>query len=132
MGALLPILRDLFEYTTLALITLFDVPQAHGQSAKSFSAVKPPVSMIRRHKWITYVVLVKLCMPKLAVPTFKETDGVFVDGTVEAVLSVCALLISAKPRVQVSSLVQVWQRCAAMEDRNELFLEYRQGDRTAE
>jgi hypothetical protein len=37
-----------------------------------------------------------------------------------------------KAQVRVCSLGQVWQRSPAMGDRNKLFLEYRQGDRTAD
>ena len=37
---------------------------------------------------------------------------------------------SDKAPVRASSLIQVWQRSAAMEDRDELFLEYRQRDWT--
>jgi hypothetical protein len=51
-GAPSHILRDLTEYATLASITSFDVPQAHGQRAKPFTAVRGQASM---------------CMPKLVV-----------------------------------------------------------------
>jgi hypothetical protein len=60
------ILRDLSEYATLAFITSFDVPRAHGQSAKHFTAVQAPASMTPQHKRITYIALASMCMPKLA------------------------------------------------------------------
>jgi hypothetical protein len=87
--------------------------------------------MTPQHKETTCIALAKMCMPKLAelFLQFKEEDEVFADGTVGAVLSAYAVLIKL---VQVSSLGQVWQRSPVMEDRNKLFLEYRQGDWTAD
>jgi hypothetical protein len=54
-------------------------------------------------------------MPKLAelFRQLKQKDAVFVDGTVGAVLP--AVRCPDKAQVRVSSLVQVWQRSAAME-----------------
>jgi hypothetical protein len=87
--------------------------------------------MTPQHKRITYIALAKMCMPKLAelFRQFKEKDEVFGDGTVGAVLSVYAVPIKLKYECPP---VQFWQRSAAMEDRSELFLEYCQGDQTAD
>jgi hypothetical protein len=96
-----------------------------------FAVVQAPASMTPQHKETTYIALAKMCMPKLAelFLQFKEEDEVFADGTVGAVLSAYAVRIKL---VRVSSLGQVWQRSPVMEDRNKLFLEYRQGDWTAD
>jgi hypothetical protein len=93
------------EYATLAFIASFDVPQAHGQSAKPFSAFSAPASMTPQHKRITYIALAKMCMPKLAelFLRFKERDEVFVDGTVDAVLSAYAVPIKFKYECPPSS-----------------------------
>jgi hypothetical protein len=94
-GAPSHILRDLSEYTTLAFIASFDVPQVHRQGAM---AVQAPLTTPSQHKRITYIALAKMCMPRLAelFLQFKEKDEVFVEGTVEAVLSAYAVPIKLK------------------------------------
>ena len=54
--------------------------------------------MLPQHQRITYIALAKMCMPRLAelFLKFKEEDEVFVDGTVEAVLSAYAVPIKLK------------------------------------
>ena len=96
------ILRDLSEYATLAFIASFDVPQARsqqsaepsttGQAPTTTTAPSPP------RKRITYIALAKMCMPKLAelFLRFRENDEIFVDGSVEAVLSAYAVPIKLK------------------------------------
>ncbi len=63
-----------------------------------FTAIHAPASMTPQHKRITYIALTKTCMPRLAelILQFKEKDEVFVDGTVEAVLSAYAVPIKLK------------------------------------
>ena len=97
-GAPSHILRDLSEYATLAFIASFDVPQVHRQGAKPFTVVQAPASTPPQHKRITYIALTKMCMPRLAelLLQFKEKDEVFVEGTVEAVLSAYAVPIKLK------------------------------------
>jgi hypothetical protein len=98
-GAPSHILRDMSEYTTLAFIASFDVPQVHRQGAMQPSmTVQAPATTMPQHKRITYIALAKMCMPRLAelFLQFKENDEVFVDGTVEAVLSAYAVPIKLK------------------------------------
>ena len=61
--------------------------------------------MTPQHKRITYIALAKICMPKLAelFLQFKERDEVFVDGTVDAVLSAYAVPIKFKYECPPSS-----------------------------
>jgi hypothetical protein len=61
--------------------------------------------MTPQHKRITYIALAKMCMPKLAelFLQFKEKDEVFVDGTVDAVLSSYAVPIKLKYECPPSS-----------------------------
>jgi hypothetical protein len=97
-GAPSHILRDLSEYSTLAFIASFDVPQVHRQGAKPSTVVQAPLTTPSQHKRITYIALAKMCMPRLAelFLQFKEKDEVFVEGTVEAVLSAYAVPIKLK------------------------------------
>jgi hypothetical protein len=98
-GAPSHILRDMSEYATLAFIASFDVPQVHRQGTKQPSmTVQAPATTMPQYKRITYIALAKMCMPKLAelFLQFKEKDEVFVDGTVEAVLSAYAVPIKLK------------------------------------
>ena len=99
-GAPSLILRDLSEYTTLAFIASFDVPQVHKHSAEPSIATQASDSTTTapQRKRITYIALAKLCMPKLAelFLQFKDKDEIFVDGTVEAVLSAYAVPIKLK------------------------------------
>ena len=114
-GAPSHILRDLSEYTTLAFIASFDVPQVHRQSAKPSMAVQAPLTTPSQHKRITYIALAKLCMPKLAelFLQFKEKDEVFVEGTVEAVLSAYAVPIKLKydcpPPSKFGNALPLWK-----------------------
>ena len=99
-GAPSHILRDLSEYTTLAFIASFDVPQTHKHSAEPSIAAQASDSMttVPQRKRVTYIALAKMCMPKLAelFLRFKDKDEIFVDGTVEAVLSAYAVPIKFK------------------------------------
>ncbi|KAH9955055.1 hypothetical protein BC827DRAFT_1262095 [Russula dissimulans] len=97
-GATSYILGDLSEYATLAFIPSFDVPRMPKQDAKPSTTAPAPVTTPPRQKRITYIALAKMCMPKLAelFLRFKERDEIFVDGTVEAVLSAYAVPIKLK------------------------------------
>ena len=99
-GAPSLILRDLSEYTTLAFIASFDVPQAHKHSAEPSVATQAsdPATTAPQRKRITYIALAKICMPKLAelFLGFKGKDEIFADGAVEAVLSAYAVPIKLK------------------------------------
>ena len=94
------ILRDLSEYATLTFIASFDIPQAHKHDAEPCIATQASGSRTTapQRKRITYIALAKMCRPKLAelFLRFKDKDEVFVDGTVEAVLSAYAVPIKVK------------------------------------
>lgn len=70
------VMRDLSEYATLPFIAAFDVP------AQPKSQATP--------KRITYIAISKMTMPMLVnlFLRFKDQTEVYVDGTLEAVLSV--------------------------------------------
>ena len=87
------ILRDLSEYATLAFIASFDAP---NYGTKFSASTSPPTS--QQQKRVTYIALAKMCMPKLAdlFLQFKDKDEVFVDESVEAVLSAYAVPIKLK------------------------------------
>ena len=89
--------RHLSEYATLAFIASFDVPHAHKHSAEPSIATQASDSMTTapQRKRITYIAVAKLCTPKLAelFLQFKDKDEIFVDGTVEAILSAYAVPI---------------------------------------
>lgn len=70
------VMRDLSEYATLPFIAAFDVP------AQPKSQTTP--------KRITYIAISKMTMPMLVnlFLRFKDQTEVYVDGTLEAVLSV--------------------------------------------
>ena len=100
-GAPSCIVRDLSEYATLAFIASFDVPQARRQSAEPSMVVQAPppaTTTPPAQKRITYIALAKMCMPRLAelFLRFKDKDEIFVDGSVEAVLSAYAVPIKLK------------------------------------
>jgi hypothetical protein len=84
-----------------------------------------------QQKRITYIAVAKMYMPKLAelFSQFKDKDEIFLDGSVEAVLS--AYVVPVKLKYGLSASVQVWEGCAVVEDCNDVFLEGRQGDRPA-
>jgi hypothetical protein len=72
------VMRDLSEYATLPFLAAFDVPvQPKSQT--------PP-------KRITYIAISKKTMPMLVdlFLRFKDQTEIYVDGTLEAVLSVTA------------------------------------------
>ena len=73
------VIRDLSEYATLPFLAAFDVKGPKSQS--------PP-------KRITYIALSKKTMPMLVelFLRFKANVGIYLDGTVESVLSVSPLL----------------------------------------
>ena len=76
------VIRDLSEYATLPFMAAFDVqPGPRNQS--------PP-------KRITYIALSKKTMPMLVelFLRFKTDMGIYVDGTVESVLSVSPFMLS--------------------------------------
>ena len=70
------VMRDLSEYATLPFMAAFDVP-AHPKSQTSF-------------KRITYIAISKKTMPMLVdlFLRFEDQTEIYVDGTLEAVLSV--------------------------------------------
>ena len=92
------VLRDLSEYATLAFIASFDVPEAQARNAKLPAGASVPVTTPPQQKRIAYVALAKMCMPKLAelFLQLKEKDEVFVDETIEAILSAYAIPIKLK------------------------------------
>jgi hypothetical protein len=99
-GAPSYILRDLSEYATLAFIASFDVPQARKQSVDPSATSQAPATTTTppQQKRITYIALTKVCMPKLAelFLQFKDKDEIFLDGSVEAVLSAYAVPVKLK------------------------------------
>jgi hypothetical protein len=92
------ILRDLSEYSTLAFIASFDVPEVQKPSAKLSAGASAPVTTPPQQKRITYIALAKTSMPKLAelFLQFKEKDEIFVDEAIEAILSAYAIPIKFK------------------------------------
>ena len=74
------VIRDLSEYATLPFLAAFDVQS--GPKSQS-----PP-------KRITYIALSKKTMPMLVelFLRFKDNVGIYLDGTVESVLSVSPFL----------------------------------------
>ena len=75
------VIHDLSEYATLPFLAAFDVqPGSRSQS--------PP-------KRITYIALSKKTMPMLVelFLRFKADVGIYVDGTVESILSVSPFFI---------------------------------------
>ena len=83
------VMRDLSEYATLPFLAAFDV--------KSVPPKSPPGSPVKAstmpQKRITYIGLVKKTMPLLVdlFLRFKHSLDIYVDGTVEAVLSVSCM-----------------------------------------
>lgn len=71
------VMRDLSEFATLPFLAAFDVaPEPKSQTPQ---------------KRITYIALAKKTMPMLVdhFLQFKDQVEIYVDGTLEAVLSVC-------------------------------------------
>jgi len=88
-GTLSYIFHHLSEYATLMFITSFNIPETARQETKLASTTS------QLQKQITYIALMKICMPKLAdlFLQFKDKDEIFVDKIVEAVLSAYTVLI---------------------------------------
>ena len=88
------ILRDLSEYATLPFLAAFDVPDP----SLSASASKKPMVATSKQKRITYISMSKKCMPMLVelFLRFKHKAEVYVDGTLEAVLSAYSIPIKLK------------------------------------
>ncbi|KAI0300723.1 hypothetical protein B0F90DRAFT_1722805 [Multifurca ochricompacta] len=101
-GAPSYILRDLSEYATLAFIASFDIPEIpkRGSNPTNAAATQAPpvVTTSSQKKRVTYIALAKMCMPKLAdlFLQFKEKEEIFVDETIEAILSAYAIPIKFK------------------------------------
>ncbi|KAJ7842842.1 hypothetical protein B0H14DRAFT_3868774 [Mycena olivaceomarginata] len=78
------VMRDLSEFATLPFLAAFDVPAIPKTQT-------PP-------KRITYIALAKKVMPMLVdlFLRFKEREEIFVDGTIEAVLSAYSIPVKLK------------------------------------
>ena len=79
------IMRDLSEYSTLPFLAAFDV-----RPTSSSTAPGTPTKCVVPQKRITYIGLVKKTMPMLVdlFLRFKDSADIYVDGTLEAVISV--------------------------------------------
>jgi hypothetical protein len=88
------VMRDLAEYSTLPFLAAFDV-----QSAASSTASGTPSKSTAPQKRITYIGLVKKTMPMLVdlFLKFKHSTDIYVDGTLEAVLSVSEYILLPLP-----------------------------------
>lgn len=76
------VLSDLSSYATLPFLAAFDV-QSQSVPAESPSHQTP--------KRVTYTALAKKTMPMLVdlYMKYKDSEEIYADGTLEAVLSVC-------------------------------------------
>lgn len=85
LGSASLVMRDLSEYATLPFLAAFEVLQPPSSVAPSTPSKNQPPQ-----KRITYIGLVKKTMPMLVdlFLQFKNTPDIYVDGTLEAVLSV--------------------------------------------
>lgn len=79
------VMRDLSEYASLPFLAAFDV-----QTVPFSAAPGTPSKKSLPQKRMTYIGLVKKIMPMLVdlFMQFKESAEIYVDGTLEAVLSV--------------------------------------------
>lgn len=79
------VMRDLSEYSTLPFLAAFDV-----RPTSSSIAPGTPTKSVVPQKRITYIGLVKKTMPMLVdlFLRFKDSADIYVDGTLEAVISV--------------------------------------------
>lgn len=79
------VMRDLSEYSTLPFLAAFDV-----RPTSSPIAPGTPTKSVVPQKRITYIGLVKKTMPMLVdlFLRFKDSADIYVDGTLEAVISV--------------------------------------------
>ena len=84
------ILRDLSEYATLAFVAAFDVPN-DGAAPQASSAIPSKQQPRAPGKRVTYIGISKKTMPLLVdrFLQFKDQAAIFVDGTVEAICTVC-------------------------------------------
>ena len=126
-GAPSLVMRDLSEYSTLPFLAAFDVISPSSSTGPGSSTSTPP-------KRVTYISLAKKTMPLLVelYQRFKDTPAIYIDGTVEAVLSVrfflplimdlrssvwrAVVLDTYKTQVRVPCSVQVWERSSSLED----------------
>jgi hypothetical protein len=81
------VMSDLSEFTTLPFLAAFDViplPTAHADNLPTKVAPKR----------VTYIALSKKTMPTLVdlYMQFKDKAEIYIDGTLESVLSVCISL----------------------------------------
>lgn len=74
------VMHDLADYATLPFLAAFDI-QNHQRHPQAPSA----------QKRVTYIALTKKTMPMLVdlFLRFKENAEIYVDGTLESILSVC-------------------------------------------
>jgi len=79
------VMRDLSEYATLPFLAAFDVPSTPPPTISGTPSKSTPPQ-----KRITYIGLVKKTMPMLVnlFLRFKDSKDIYVDETLEAVLSV--------------------------------------------
>ena len=133
-GASSLVLRDLSEYVTLPFLAAFDIPEPKPSSVPARSA-----QLRMGPKQVTYIGLSKKVMPMLVdlFAKYKDLVAIYVDGTLEAVLSVSArdntsvdaLMIDSvagvfhtyQAQIRLSTRIKVWERSTAMEDRNNMF-----------
>ena len=82
------LMRDLSECATLPFLAAFDVRSAPPLPSSSNASKSAP-------KRVTYIAVIKKIMPMLVelFLQFKDQVDIYVDGTVEAVLSVCLVAI---------------------------------------
>lgn len=86
------VMRDISEFTILPFMAAFDV-----QPSSKASSQTP-------QKRVTYIGLSKRTMPMLVdlFMRFKSNPEIYVDGTLEAILSVRLLLSSSSPLAKLS------------------------------
>ncbi|TFK51181.1 hypothetical protein OE88DRAFT_1807990 [Heliocybe sulcata] len=87
-GAPSLVLKDLSEYITLPFLAAFDVPVDH----------LPESCSSKPRKRITYIGLCKKCMPMLVdlFLRFKEKAEIYLDGTLEVIVSAYSIPIKMK------------------------------------
>ncbi|KAJ8092074.1 Endocytosis and vacuole integrity protein [Marasmius tenuissimus] len=78
------VLKDLSEFTTLPFLAAFDVPQLPGSQTPK--------------KRVTYIALAKRTMPLLVdlVVRFKDSVDIYIDGTIESVLTAYSIPVKLK------------------------------------
>ncbi|KAI0048499.1 hypothetical protein FA95DRAFT_1517415 [Auriscalpium vulgare] len=98
------ILRDLSEYATLPFIAAFDAPDPNAPPAPAPSMLAVQISPARmstassKQKRVTYMALSKKTMPMLVelFLRFKDKEEIYVDETLEALLSAYSIPIKLK------------------------------------